>query len=103
MADRAADHDVDALHRDAAARRRIALDDEEPAIAGGARRLAGIALDAHDARHHVLGNAGAGMAVDDDLGLLVHAAAIEADMAVDLDGDRRIEAAGDGMLAHRIA
>jgi hypothetical protein len=37
--------DVDALHRDAAARRGIALDDEQAAAAGGAGRLAGIALD----------------------------------------------------------
>jgi hypothetical protein len=42
------------------------------------------------------------MAVDDDLCLLVHAAGIETDMAFDLDGDRRIESAGDRMLAHRM-
>ena len=76
------------------------FDDEKPAIAGGARRFGRIAGDAHDARHHVLGNAGAGMAMDDDLGFLVHAAAIEADMAVDLDRERPVEPAGDGMLAH---
>ena len=58
----------------------------KPAIAGGTRRFGRIAGDAHDARHHVLGNADAGMAMDDDLGFLVHAAAIEADMALDLDG-----------------
>ena len=78
------------------------FDHQQPAIAGGARRFGRIALDPHDARHHVLGNADPGMAMDDDLGFLVHAAAIEADMALDLDGERPVEAAGDGMLAHRI-
>ena len=33
------------------------------------------------------------MAMDDDLRILVHAAAIEADMAADIDLQRRIEAA----------
>ena len=36
--------DVDALHRDAAARRGVAVDDQQPAAAGGAGRLAGVAF-----------------------------------------------------------
>src|SRR5437773_8689383 len=102
MADRAADHDIDALHRDAAARGGIALDDQEPAIAGRTRRLASIAVDAHDARHHVFGDTWTRMAMDEDFGMLVHAAAIEAGMAADLDHNRGIETAGNGMLAHRV-
>ena len=54
------------------------------------------------ARHHVLGDARAGVAVDDDGRLLVHAGAVVADVAVDLDGDRRVEAGGDGVLAARV-
>src|SRR5690349_3420143 len=43
------------------------------------------------------------MAVYENFGLLVHAAAIEAGVAADLNRDRRIESAGDGVLAHRVA
>ena len=77
--------DVDALHRDAAARGGVALDDQQAALAGGAGILAGVALDADLARHHVLGDAGAGRAMHDDGRLLVHAGAIIADAALDLD------------------
>ena len=101
MADRALHHDVDALHRDAAAGGGVAVDAEQPATAGGAGRLAGVALDMDEARHHVLGDAGAGAAMDDDGRLLVHAGAVVADRAVDLDGDRRVEAGGDGMTCRR--
>ena len=34
--------------------------------------------------------------------LLVHAGAVIADMAVDLDGDRRVEARGDGVAPARV-
>ena len=66
VADRALHDDVDALHRDAAARRGVAVDDQQAAAAGRAGRLLGVALHVHAARHHVLGDAGAGVAVDDD-------------------------------------
>ena len=42
---------------------------------------------------------GAGIALDRDRRLLVHAAAVIADMPVDLDRDRRIHPGGDGMRA----
>ena len=57
VADRALHDDVDALHRDAAARRGVALDDQQAAAAGRAGLLAGIAFDMHVAGHHVLGDA----------------------------------------------
>ena len=57
VADRAADDDVDALHRDAAARDGVAVHDEQAAVAGRAGRLAGVAVDDDRARHHVLGEA----------------------------------------------
>ena len=66
---------------------------QQAAAAGGARRLRGVALHVHAARHHVLGDADAGIAVDHDGGVLVHAGAVIADMAVDLDVDRRVEPA----------
>src|SRR5262249_20713656 len=57
MADGAADHDIDALHGDAAAGRGITLDDQQPAMARGAGGLAGIAFDPDLAGHDVLGDA----------------------------------------------
>ena len=42
------------------------------------------------------------MTVADHLGLLVHAGAIEADMALDGDGDRPVEPRGDRMAALRV-
>jgi hypothetical protein len=65
----AADDDVDALHRDAAARRGIALDDEQAALAGGPADWRHCPSPA-PARHHVLGDADAGVAVDDDFACL---------------------------------
>src|SRR5438093_8999818 len=47
VADRAADDDVDSLHRDAAAGGGVAVDDEQAAAAAGAGGLAGVAVD-HD-------------------------------------------------------
>src|SRR3954452_19305324 len=91
VADRAADDDVDALQRDAAARRGVAVDDHEPAAPGGGRRLARVALDDDRAGHDVLGDADTRVAVHADRRLLVHAGAVIADVAVDLDRDRRVE------------
>ncbi len=54
--------------RDAAARGGIAVDHQQPAMRRRARRLAGVAAHMHVAGHHVLGDAGAGVAVDDDRG-----------------------------------
>ena len=86
--DVAADDDVDALHRDATPRCGIAVDDQQSAVCGRAGGLGRVALDPHDAAHHVLGDAGACVAVDDDLGLLVHARGVVADVPDDghLDG-----------------
>ena len=75
---------------------------QQAAAAGGAGGRRGVAFDVHAARHHVLGDADAGRAVDDDIGALVHAGAVIADIAVDLDGDGCIDAGGDGMAAARI-
>src|SRR3954468_13071371 len=99
VADRAADDDVDALHRDAAARRGVAVDDHEPAAPGGGRRLARVALDDDRPGHDVLGDADARVAMHADRRLLVHAGAVVADVPVDLDRDRRVEADGEGVRA----
>ena len=48
-----------------------------------------------DAAHHVLGDAGAGVAVDGDLGLLVHPGGVVADVAVDVILHRRVDTDGD--------
>ncbi len=63
------------------------------------RRLAGIAFDPHFPRHHVLGDAGAGIAMHDHLAQLVHPGAVISDRSVDLDGDGMIQARGDGVFA----
>ena len=75
---------------------------KQPAAAGGAGRLAGVARHMHEARHHVLGDADPGVAVDQHGGELVHAGAVIADRPVDLDGDRRVEPGGNGMAPRRM-
>jgi hypothetical protein len=102
MPDRAPDDDIDALHRDAAARRGIPVDDQEPAAPRGPGGLGGIALHPDDARHHVLGDPGAGMAVDFDLGLGVHAAAVKAGMAIDQDLERSGQADSERVRPARV-
>jgi hypothetical protein len=58
--------------------------------------------------HHVLGDAGARIAVDRDLGLLVHARGVVADVSVDGHLDRCVDADGHvvrpvGMRDHELA
>src|SRR5690349_5095695 len=102
MAHRALDDDVDAFHRDAAARRGVAIDNQHAAAPARSRGLAGIALHMHVAGHHVLGHAGAGAALDDHGGAFVHPGTVIADMSLDIDRHRGIEPDGDGMPAFRI-
>ncbi len=101
MSDRAPHHDVDAFHGDAAARRRIAVDAQQSAVARGASRLARVASHVDEARHHVLGHADPGVAMDEHGSELVHAGAVIADRSVDLDGDRSVQAGGNGVPAGR--
>jgi hypothetical protein len=61
--------------------------------------LRGVALHMDLARHHVLGDALTGMAVHHDRRLLVHAGAVVADIAGDLDQNGDVDAHGHGMLA----
>jgi len=102
VADRALHDDIDALHRNAAARRGVTVDDQQPATPGGAGRLAGVAGHADLTRHHVLGEPDAGIALHDDGRRLVHAGAVVPDMPLDLDGHGHLETNGDGMLSARI-
>jgi len=102
MADVALHHDVDALHRDPATRGRVTLDDKKTTTAGRASVLAGVALDGHLARHHILGNAGTGRAVHGDRRLLVHARAIVANAALHIEVDGGVDADGHCMSAARI-
>ena len=62
-ADVAADDDVRALQRDAAAQPGIAANDQQPAVRRGAGAAAREAAHLDRARHHVLGDARAGVAV----------------------------------------
>jgi hypothetical protein len=97
--DRAADDDVDALHRDAAAGGGVAEDDEQAAVRARSGRLARVPVHDHGARHHVLRDARPGVAADADRRPLVHPGAVVADVAVDLDLDVRVDPAGDGVGA----
>jgi hypothetical protein len=76
-------------------RAEASLDHHHAALAGGGGGLRGVALHADFAGHDVLADADAGMAVDDDGRLLVHARAVIAGMAVDDHLDRHCEAGGD--------
>jgi hypothetical protein len=78
------------------------VDDEQAAVACSAGRLAGIAFYSHHPRHHVFRHSRAGMTIDLDFSLLVHAAAVEANMPVDFNGQWQIQAARDRMFTHRV-
>src|SRR6188472_682448 len=97
MPDRALHHDIDTLHGDAAARGGIAVDAQQAAASRGACRLARIARYVNEARQHVLGHARTGATVDQYGGELVHAGAVIANRAIDLDHNWRIEPRGDGV------
>ncbi len=92
-------HNVGTLQGDAAAGRGIAVDHQKTAMGRGRSRLAGIAGDVNLAGHHVLRQAGAGIAVHLHFGLLVHAGAIVAHMAIDRDFQRGIQTARQSMHA----
>src|SRR5271170_6125024 len=102
MSDRTADDNRDPLHRDAAARPRVALDDDEPAATRGGSGLRGVAAHPDDPAHDVLGEPGPGMAVHGDRGRRVHAGAIVSDMPVYLDLHRLGEADRNRMRAIRV-
>ncbi len=97
VADRAFDDDIDALHRNAAPCAGVAIDHKRSAMGGGAGGLAGVSFHMHEAGHHVLGDADASVAVDNDMRLLVHAGAVIADMPIDIDLNRRGQANRDGV------
>ena len=67
------DDDLDALHRDPAARGRVAAHDHQPAAPRGRARLARVAVDHHGAGHDVLGQPDARVAVHAHRRALVHA------------------------------
>ena len=71
----------------------------KPAAPGRAGILAGIAVDDDRARHHVLGHARPGRALDADRRLLVHARAVIAGRPAHRDVHRRIHPGGNRMGA----
>jgi hypothetical protein len=71
-------------------------------VRGSAGRLARVPVDDDRARHQVLGDARAGVAVDAHGRELVHAGAVVADVPLDLDLHVRVDAAGDGVRAVRV-
>ena len=68
----------------------------------GAGGLARVALHDDAARHHVLGDARAGVAKQAHGRALVHASAVVADVSVDLDLRIGVHAAGDGVRPVRV-
>src|SRR5215211_1909703 len=100
--DRALDHDPHALHRDPAARGRIAAHDDQPAAPGRGARLARVAVDGDGPGHDVLGQADARVPVHAHGRALVHAGAVVADVAVDVDLDLGVDPDGDRVRAARV-
>ena len=92
MPDRTLHDDVDALHRDAASRRRIAVDTQQTANPGRTRGLTGVSHDMDPPRHHILSNPRSGVAVDRNARLLVHAGAVVASVSFDRDRHRSVDA-----------
>src|SRR5712671_6862144 len=56
IADRPADDDIYSLHRNAASKRRVPLNDQQAAMRRGARRYGSETLDPHDAGRHAFGD-----------------------------------------------
>ena len=81
----------------------VAADDQQPAAAGRPGRLARGALDDNRARHHVLRHPDAAVAVHADDGVLVHAGAVVAHVALDVDLQRRVEADRDRVAPPGVA
>jgi hypothetical protein len=100
--DRPLDDDVDALHRDPAARRRVPADDDEAAAAGRRARLPRVPVDDDRAGHDVLGQADARVPVHADGRALVHAGAVVADVPVDVDLDVGIDPDRDRVRPVRV-
>ncbi|MCY1538710.1 hypothetical protein D9M68_742630 [compost metagenome] len=71
-------------------------------MGGGAGGLGGAALHPHGAGHHVLGHADTDVAVHGDAGLLVHAGAVVAGVALDIDAHGLVHAHGQVVLAGRV-
>ncbi len=99
VSDVAANHNVDPLHRNTAPRSGFALDHQQPAVCRGTCGLGCAAFDPDGAAHHVLGDAGARVAVDRDMGLLIHARGVVADVARDAHPYRRVQADRDVVCA----
>ena len=102
MAEIAVYDNVDALHRNAATRRRISLDHQQSAIAGCARVLARIAVNHHGSRHHVFSHTWAGRTYNVDVCLLVHAGAVVPGGSTHGDFYRTVQTAGNRMAAPRV-
>ena len=98
--DRPADDDVDALHRDPASRTGVALDHDEPAVAGRARPCEALPFTRTLARHDVLGEPGPAWPLT-VTGALVHARAVIPDVALDANRHGHAQARGDRVLALR--
>src|SRR5690348_9584957 len=95
MPDVATDDDIDAFHRDAAARRSVAFDHDESTVPRSGGAFAGEAFDAHAAGHDVLRRAPADVAVHDHIRLLVHPCGEVSGVAHDLDRDRGVQSDGN--------
>src|SRR5262245_41578169 len=91
--------DSNSLHRDPAAQRGIAFDDEQSTVRGRPRGDRSESLDPNAARAHAFRHARPGIAVYRDVGLLVHACGVVAGVALDIDAHRSVDPDRDGMGA----
>src|SRR5581483_2799865 len=77
-------------------------DAEQAAVRARTGRLRRTALDDNRPGHHVLGDTDTAVAAHADGRELVHARAVVADVAVDLDVERSVEADRDRMATVRV-
>src|SRR5215469_781016 len=85
MSDRTLYDDVDTLHGNAAARRRISINDKKTAATCGSGRLRRVPFHAHLAGHHIFSKTGTRIAIDYNRRSLIHSGAVVAHMAFDID------------------
>ena len=102
VADIAVYDDFGAFEGNAATRSGISVDNEKPPVRGCTRRLAGVARNSNGTGHHVLGHALPSVALDQNIGELVHSGAVVADVTGNLYGMGRVQSARQGMHAVRI-
>ena len=93
----AADNDLAAFQRETTAGGGIVFDEQQSAVTGRSGALGGAAFDTNRARHDVFGDAPADVAVDGDVGFLVHPRDEVTGVPTDVDFRWRIQSDSETM------